>query len=164
MGDIFDTKLLIIGGGVTNDSLITQKEIADFIEEKNLNSKIELLGQVPYDKIEYYYKLIDIICLPRINSEVCNIVAPLKPFEAMIYGKIVFCSSVDALKEIVIDNYNGILFEKDNLSDLVIKIKEIIEKKYDLNLIQKNSYEYIKNKTWSKNLSDVITLCQNILI
>ena len=162
--DKFNTQLLIIGGGVTNDSIITQKELSDFIEDNNLENKIKLIGQVPHDKIEYYYNLIDIICLPRINTEVCNIVAPLKPFEAMMYGKIVFCSSVDALQEIVTHNTNGIVFEKDNITDLTLKIKEILDKKYNLNNIQKNGFNYIKNKSWDQNIKDVITLCENILI
>jgi glycosyltransferase involved in cell wall biosynthesis len=161
--DKFNTKLLIIGGGITSDSITTQKKIQYLINMKKLNTKIEILGQVSYDMIEKYYNMIDIICLPRINSEVCNIVAPLKPYESMMYGKIVFASSVDALTDIITHNVNGIIFDRDDINDLVAKISEIIDGKYNLEMIQKNGYEYVKNKTWKINLMEVNKLCEQFL-
>ncbi len=163
LGNLFDTKLLIIGGGNTLDSTKTKQELDELIIEYNLSHKIEIINQVPYDTIQKYYDLIDIICLPRIDIEVCNIVAPLKPYEAMMYGKIILASSVDALTDIITDNYNGIIFEKNNLNDLINKIKNIINKNYNLELIQQNGYKYIESKTWHNNLKDIYKLCNKTL-
>jgi glycosyltransferase involved in cell wall biosynthesis len=154
----FNTIFYIIGGGKTTDSINTQKYIRNMISEYKLENKIHFLGQVPHDDIQKYYDLIDIFCLPRIDTEVCNIVAPLKPYEAMMYGKIVLASSVDALADIVTSEYNGILFEKNNIADLCNKIQKIINFEYNLEDIQRNSYDYIKNKSWKSNINSIITL------
>jgi glycosyltransferase involved in cell wall biosynthesis len=90
-------------------------------------------------------------------------VAPLKPYEALMYGKIILSSSVDALTDIITHKYNGIIFEKNNLNDLVEKMKDIIINKYDLEKIQFNGYEYIQHKTWNNNLNDIYNLCNKIL-
>jgi glycosyltransferase involved in cell wall biosynthesis len=154
----FDTTVYIIGGGKTMDSINTQKSIKKLIADYNLEEKIKLVGQVSHDEIKKYYDMIDIFCLPRIDIEVCNIVAPLKPYEAMMYGKIVLASSVEALADIVTDGYNGILFQKNNINDLCDKMKKIMNFEYDLENIQKNSYEYIKNKSWKHNIDSVIDI------
>lgn len=149
----YNTELLIIGGGTTNDAIETIKNIDNLIKD---TQNIKYLGKVPHNEIVKYYDKIDVICLPRKDCEVCNIVAPLKPFEAMINGKIVLASSVDAITEIIIHNYNGIIFDKKNINDLKNKMIDILNLKYDFNKIINNGYEYCKNHTWEKT-------CQNAL-
>ena len=95
-----------------------------------------MLGQVSHNDINKYYDMIDIICLPRMDCEVCNLVAPLKPYEGMIKGKIIFGSNVEPIKEIL-QNDLGILFNKNDMEDLVLKLNNIINSKYELENIQK---------------------------
>ena len=53
---------------------------------------------------------------------VCELVSPLKPFEAMGAGKVLITSSVEALAEIVKNGETGFVFEKDNVQDLADKL------------------------------------------
>jgi glycosyltransferase involved in cell wall biosynthesis len=49
---------------------------------------------------------------------VCELISPIKPFEAMAMGKAVVASSVAALTEIVDDGRTGAVFEKGSTDDL----------------------------------------------
>jgi glycosyltransferase involved in cell wall biosynthesis len=89
-----------------------KKTIQEITKSSENCSQIEYVGQVAHEIVDEYYKQIDVICIPRLDVEVCNIVAPLKPFEAMMRGKIVLSSSVDAMNEIVQHGHNGIVFDK----------------------------------------------------
>ena len=149
----YNTELLLIGGGDTIDAINT---IALINSETQNETNIKYLGMIPHEEIYKYYDKIDIICLPRIDCEVCNIVAPLKPYEAMLNGKIVFASSVNAISEIITHNYNGILFDKTDINDLKNKMIDILNNEYNLDKIIQNGYEYCENHTWE------IT-CKNIL-
>jgi glycosyltransferase involved in cell wall biosynthesis len=156
----YKIEFLIIGGGQTEDAKKTINILKNTIHNC---SNIKYLGQVPHDKINQYYEKIDIICLPRINCEVCNIVTPLKPYEAMMNGKIIFASSVEAISDIIMHDHNGILFDKNNLDDLKYKIIDILNLKYDLNKIIRNGYKYCKNNTWEKTCKNVLSIITNIL-
>lgn len=57
---------------------------------------------------------------------VCEMVSPLKPFEAMAMGKVVVSSDVAALAEIVKDGVTGLLHRKDDPNDLANKIEQLI--------------------------------------
>ena len=151
-------KLLIVGGGTTVDA---KKTIQEIIKSSENCSQIEYVGQVPHEIVDEYYKQIDVICIPRLDVEVCNIVAPLKPFEAMMRGKIVLSSSVDAMNEIVQHGYNGIVFDKRNLNDLYTKMKSIVDGEYDLDKIIGNSFQYCKEHTWEKNCKNILTELYN---
>jgi glycosyltransferase involved in cell wall biosynthesis len=151
----YDTELLIIGGGITFDAIKTIKNIKNLIKD---TENIKYLGMVPHEEIDKYYDKIDVICLPRINCEVCNIVAPLKPYEGMMNGKIIFASSVDAISEIITHNYNGILFDKEDINDLKNKMIDILTSKYDFNKIIQNGYEYCEKHTWEQTCKNALKI------
>jgi glycosyltransferase involved in cell wall biosynthesis len=155
------TELLIIGGGNTNDALTTIKKIKYLIDNGPTN--IKYLGVIDYNNIDKYYDLIDIICLPRINCEVCNIVTPLKPLEAISKGKILLASNVKPITEIITHNFNGILYDKDNIDSLYIEMIKILDGKYNLNNIINNGYEYCKNNTWENKSISLQNIINSII-
>ena len=73
---------------------------------------------MPHDEVEDYYSLVDIAPFPRKPWRVCELVSPLKPFEAMALEKVVVVSSTRALKEIVDHERTGLVFEKGNVESL----------------------------------------------
>ncbi|MNG21206.1 Glycosyl transferases group 1 [compost metagenome] len=56
----------------------------------------------------------------------CELVSPLKPFEAMALEKAVVVSSTRALVEIVEDGYNGLVFEKGSEASLQNALEQLI--------------------------------------
>lgn len=112
--------VLIVGDGavLTNIKSITS--------ELGMNEFVTFTGRVPHDEIEDYYSVVDICPLPRKGLPVCEMVSPLKPFEAMAMGKVVVSSDVAALAEIINDQVTGLLHKKDDAEDLADKIGQLI--------------------------------------
>ena len=118
LGDIF--RVLLVGDGEMMNSL---RKAARFLQLEDI---IRFTGRVDHDEVEDYYSLIDIAPMPRIGHQVCELVSPLKPFEAMSSGKVLITSNVKALAEIVDHGNTGLVFEKDNSSDLAEKLESVI--------------------------------------
>lgn len=112
--------VLIVGDGAVIDNV---KKITS---ELNMTDYVTFTGRVPHDEIEDYYSIVDICPLPRKGLPVCEMVSPLKPFEAMAMGKVVVSSDVAALAEIIDDGVTGLLHKKDDPEDLARKISELI--------------------------------------
>jgi glycosyltransferase involved in cell wall biosynthesis len=107
-----DFRLLLVGDGAAFESLREQ------VHRLGLEDKTVLTGRVPHEEVEDYYSLIDIAPFPRKPWKVCELVSPLKPFEAMALEKAVVVSSTRALMEIVDHERNGLVFEKGNVDSL----------------------------------------------
>jgi len=101
-----DVAFLFVGDGA---------ELAHYrerVETEKLSDVVIFTGRVPHYEVEDYYSIIDISPFPRLPLPVCEIVSPLKPFEAMAMEKTVVASNVGALAEIVTDGETGLLFNK----------------------------------------------------
>lgn len=117
-----DFHVLIVGDGAERESFV---ELAD--ELAVLRSHITFTGRVPHADVERYYSLIDIAPFPRLPLPVCELVSPLKPFEAMAMGKAVVASDVRALAEIVTDGENGLLHVKGDLDSLRCVLERLLD-------------------------------------
>ena len=150
-GDVF--KLLLVGDG---DVMQQLRRTVQFLQ---LEDHVVFTGRVSHDEVQRYYSLIDIAPLPRKGLRVCELVSPLKPFEAMASGKVLITSSVQALAEIVDDGITGLVFEKDNAKDLADKLELVLS---DPNLRKKmgaNANKWVlENHSWdviSKRVTDI---------
>jgi L-malate glycosyltransferase len=123
----FDIRLLIVGDGTQNENLRQQ------CSNLGISSKVEFTGKVENTKVPYYINQMDIACLPSL-SESFGVFA----VEASACGRPIVATEVGGLKEVVIDNFNGVLVKPSNVEDLVEKIKFLIQhqdkmKEYSLN-------------------------------
>ena len=117
--DGHDFRLLLVGDGAVFEDLKRQ------VEESGLADKTIMTGRVPHEMVEEYYSLVDIAPFPRKPWEVCELVSPLKPYEAMALEKVVVVSSTRALKEIVTHEQNGLVFAKGDVGDLQGKLAKL---------------------------------------
>ncbi|MEK8031852.1 glycosyltransferase family 4 protein [Ideonella sp. DXS29W] len=105
-------RLLMVGDGLAWPDILRR------ITEVGLHGCSILPGRVPHDYVPAYYSLMDLCPFPRKPWPVCELVSPLKPFEAMAMGKAVLVSSVAALAGSVIEEVNGRVFDKGDPSAL----------------------------------------------
>ena len=136
LGDVF--RVLLVGDG---DMMASLRRSAQFLQ---LESIVVFTGRVPHSEVSDYYSLIDIAPLPRKGLRVCELVSPLKPFEAMGSGKVLVTSSVRALAEIVQDGETGLIFEKDNSADLAEKLEPVILDRKLRKRLGKNANAWVK--------------------
>ncbi len=138
--------LMIYGDGVFMDEL---KQLKTALKVDNVYFK----GKIAPELISTAYDSIDIIVNPRRNLHINNTVTPLKPLEAMAYGKVVLGSNVGGLREIIKNGENGLLFNADDEADLYRKIIQIIESSPNsFQELKTNAIEYVlKERNWLLN-------------
>jgi glycosyltransferase involved in cell wall biosynthesis len=140
-------------------------ELKEDVKVRGLDSTIIFTGRVPHDQVEDYYSIVDIAPFPRKGIPVCEMVSPLKPFEAMSMEKAIISSNVAALAEFVFEGENGLLFEKDNVQDLAFKLEKLILDGDLREKLGKQAREWVVEKRdWkviTKKLSDVYSYISN---
>jgi glycosyltransferase involved in cell wall biosynthesis len=112
---------LIVGDGQE------RKVLEDLSRSLGLEEIVRFTGRVPHQEVSRYYSVIDITPFPRKGMLVCELVSPLKPFEAMAMGKTLICSDVAALAEIIQDGKTGLLHRKDDPESLAQCIRRILD-------------------------------------
>ena len=138
-------KLLLVGDGPERSNL-------EFLaRDLGLEDIVIFTGRVPHEDVSRYYSLIDIAPFPRKGKRVCELVSPLKPFEAMAMEKCVIVSDVGALREFISNGQNGMVHKKDNPEDLGRCIESLV---LDHKLRSKFGAEarkwVLENRTWDK--------------
>lgn len=113
--------VLIVGDGAALENL------REKTESESIEDVVTFTGRIPHAKVERYYSLIDITPFPRLPLPVCEMVSPLKPFEAMAMGKAVVASDVAALTEIVSPGVTGLLHEKGNAESLTDQLGKLLD-------------------------------------
>jgi len=133
-------KLLIVGDGQYRSYL------QSLAEELNLQDYVIFTGRVSHEEISKYYSVIDVAPFARTGDLVCRLVTPLKTYEAMAMAKKVIVSDVGALKEMVVEDNTGQIFEAENLKELKESILKIIDK----NDIGENARRWVvNNRDWT---------------
>ena len=114
--------------------------------ELNLESCVIFTGKVPMTEVEKYYSIIDISPFPRISAEVCEMISPLKPLEAMAMGSVVVASNVRAIAEHVIHGKNGLLFEKGSSKDLADCLSQLIQHPEDCQKLAQQARTWVEER------------------
>lgn len=117
-----DFVVMIVGDGAELERFQSE------VETRELRDVVRFLGRVPHEDVERYYSLVDIAPFPRLPLPVCEMVSPLKPFEALAMGKAIVASDVAALAEIVQPGVTGLLHRKGDVDDLTAKLTELVER------------------------------------
>ncbi|MEN6669681.1 glycosyltransferase family 4 protein [Psychrobacter sp. B38] len=113
-------------------------------------------GRIPFDEVESYYSLIDIAPFPRKPQPVCELVSPMKPLEALAMKKAVLVSSVQALKEMVVEEETGLVFEKGNINDLADKLQLLIDNKGLRHTLGENGRVWVEQeRNWVKTTETI---------
>jgi len=99
-----NAKGLIVGDGKPRSSL------SALARDLGIEDHIVLTGRIPHADIPKHIVLMDVFATPRTKCRVCELVTPLKPFEALALGVPVAVSDLPALREVVQDGKFGALF------------------------------------------------------
>lgn len=112
--------ILIIGRGED------QPAIESAIRDCNAEAYVRRIEHVPHEQIARYYSVVDITVYPRRSLRLTELVTPLKPLEAMAFGKPVLASAVGGIRELVEDGKTGLLFEPESVSDFCRQAERMI--------------------------------------
>jgi len=154
--DGHNIKLMLVGDGAELGKIKSK------VKKNNIESHVVFTGRVPHEEIPEYYSIIDIAPFPRKPQPVCEIVSPLKPFEAMAMSKAVIVSSVAAMAEFI-DGKNGMVFDKNDKNDLKAKIELLINDKYAISEFGKYAREWVKkNRSWDSAVERLTEIYEHV--
>ncbi|MEM3405626.1 MAG: glycosyltransferase family 4 protein [Candidatus Pacearchaeota archaeon] len=82
--------------------------------------------------------------------------------EANACGTVVIGSNVNGIKDSIINNKTGLLFEYGNYKELAGKIKLLIENKKLRKKLEKNAIKWAKNFSWKKSANKFLEIMKKI--
>jgi glycosyltransferase involved in cell wall biosynthesis len=148
--------LLLVGDG-------PDLEVAKTYRDNENDGTIIITGRVPYREVPRYYSLIDVAVFPRRGTEITELVAALKPFEAMAMGKPVITSNVTAMAEIIQDGDNGWIYQKSDISSLTRTMECVLDHPEEIALRGHRAREFVRdNHDWQVIASRVASGWQAI--
>ncbi len=151
-------RLLLVGDGAAMQSLRALSA------ELELERVVTFTGRVAHDQVARYYSLMHICAYPRKGARVCEVVSPLKPFEAMAMQKAVVVSSVDALAEMVREGETGLIHKKDNWEDLANSLHLLMRDSARMTDLGKSARSWVReNRTWDRIADRVDAAYKQIL-
>ena len=141
-----ELRLVIVGEGEMSGSL------ARLVDDLGIQNWVRLTGRVSHDEVLKYYSLIDVFVVPRLPHRVCEIVTPLKPYEAMSTGRAVIMSDVGGLAEIINEGGPALLFRAGDVDDLAAVCLALIMDPERRSQLGEAAAQWVRdNRTWSAN-------------
>ena len=138
-------RLLIVGDGVVRPELERQAA------ELGLDDAI-FTGRVPHEAVKRYYSLIDVFVVPRTADRVCQLVTPMKPYEAMAMERAIVVSDVAALREIITDGETGRVFRAEDPIALADVVETLIDDPAERQRLGANARAWVSaHRTWTAN-------------
>lgn len=150
--------VVIIGNGNALPALQTQ------VSTLALEKHVLFLKQLKPTEVFRYFSIFDAVVLPRKPYTVCQLVSPLKPFEAMAMRIPLIVSDVLALKEIIKDGINGLVFPAGNYELLAERIVALaMNRKGGEELANRAYQDVLQHHTWDKIVQTISTTYDNIV-
>ncbi|HVO76330.1 MAG TPA: glycosyltransferase family 4 protein [Ignavibacteriaceae bacterium] len=140
-----DAMLLIVGSG--KDILFScEEEIKNFVKENKLEGSVRFTGFVNSDEIHEYVKSSDIFVLPS-ESEAL----PVSLIEAMACGLVPIVTPVGGIKDVIKNNFNGLLMNVGDFKQLYHFIELLINNENLLKKMGENALLTVSQK-YSKSI------------
>ena len=154
-------KLVIVGGdpGKSSDSASVEYQLRRQVERLGLTANIIFVDRIPPGEAPNHYGLFDICAYPRRNFEVCELVSPLKPLEAMAAGKVVIISDVGGMSDIVEAGRTGLIFKKNDVPSLRSVLQSAIENTALRNRIENAARDFVREeRSWANAATRLATV------
>lgn len=112
-------RLLLVGEGQFRANLEALSQA------RGQTGNVFFAGRVEPDEVRRYLSLADAVAIPRKPHRVCQIVSPLKPFEAMAMEKPVVLTDLRVLREIVDHGRTGLICRAADPTDLAAALLQL---------------------------------------
>ncbi len=126
----YNLHLVIIGSNTTKDTAANYAKIQQFLEQNQLSDKVDIRINVPNDEAVNWYRCIDLLCVPRKETPVTVLVAPIKVMEALTYIKDSTCILIPDLEPLtdIANNHIGrfTIYKRDCMYDMIHKIGKAV--------------------------------------
>lgn len=118
-----DLAVLLVGsstdaGGMASGTCAQSAAYRSLADRLGMRDHLILPGRVDAQQVADYYRLLDVVVIPRRPLAVSELVSPMKPLEAAAHGKRVLLSTVGPLADLAETCPNFHYFEKGRIDAL----------------------------------------------
>ncbi len=107
------------------------------------DARVQFLGAVPHEFVEKYYKISNVVLIPSITSHGVQEATSLSMLEGMACGKIVICSSIGGMREVIQDGVTGYLVDEQNPGEIAGRINSILRGNVDTESMGRRARQYV---------------------
>ena len=122
----------IVGDGPERSSLQRQ------IEAAGLHERVFLVGQIPRDALDCYYRYADLVVMTSRSEGI-----PVVLMEAMAQGKLVLAPSITGIPELVHHLHTGFLYEPGSMDDFLQSVRWIMKNRSSLAEVSRAAVAYV---------------------
>jgi glycosyltransferase involved in cell wall biosynthesis len=116
------------------------------------NRGIVFAGRVDPDDVAQYYAMLDLFVIPRRPVEVCHLVAPLKPYEALAFGRPLLVSDVGALRDLARESGGARLATAGSARSFARQITTLLDDdRARARLAEAGRQWVLSRRTWAEN-------------
>ena len=137
---------LILAGRMTGYG--TEAWLNDFLATHNLQSSVEILGEVAYEKVLALIEEADVCVSPFPRLKGTEHIYPIKIFEYLALGKPVVATNLKGVSQIIKDGENGLLVEPDDPDGMAEAMLRIYEDKELRERLEQNARKSILEYDW----------------
>lgn len=164
-----DVSLLLIGE--SNQQGLTKKtghckestNLRALAQSLDFNEHLHFTGRVPQKSLGSYYSLIDLIVVPRKGVAVSKLVSPIKPLEAIAFGKALLVSDIAPLADFAKRTKAAATFKADDVQDLASKIKSLLLDTQWQHDAKKQGLAWIKENNWNASTLSIVQAYQKTI-
>jgi len=102
-----------------------------------------------------YYSAMDIVVIPRRPERVCQLVTPIKPFEAAKNRKAMLLSNVEPLVHIA-RQCGAEIFNAGDVSDLVNKVSQLMAAPQQLIVLGDKARQWVESQTFENQVQTMV--------
>ncbi len=147
--------LVIAGSYLSSDYQGSAIKIIEDLKEE-YPTKVSLLGEI--DFVEEIYNIMDIFCLPSHREGL-----PYSIIEAMLCGIPIVTTNIRGCRELIQNNYSGLLTKYKSSYDLKKNIESLVTNAELRNYFSKNARNFaLENHNLNKVLNDHLAIIQEI--
>jgi glycosyltransferase involved in cell wall biosynthesis len=147
--------LIVAGEGPEKEKLV---------KEASNDQRVKFLGTIPHDKILLYYKMADIVLIPSITSHEIQEATSLAMLEGMACGKVVICSNIGGMREVILNGENGFLVPEKEPLEIARIIKAAIEGEYSMEKIGDKARRHVLEKhSFMSHTKKVATIYSDVI-
>ena len=141
-------RLLLVGGGLQDQALREQAR------RLKVEQAVVFTGKVPFDQVEKYYSVIDVLVYPRKSLRLTETVTPLKPLEAMAQRKVFVASDVGGHRELVRHGETGILYKADDAAAFVEAVMALLGSEPMKQRLRADGLDFVREeRNWARIVS-----------
>jgi len=144
------------------------KEDVKKIKSSYFGKNLYINDHIPYNEIFKKLRDIDVCILPYTKKitvsgnvgDISKYTSPLKIFDYMINGKLIICSDLPVLREVLKNNFNSILVKNFNKVERWLKIINNISKNFErYNQIRYNALIFAKKENMLWRAKKILANC-----